>query len=115
MDLLSRVFAEQLIFYRTQRGKKQKELAAAMEVTPSTVSSWESGTYSPKLSTLCKISDYLEVPVDALLGLDHNSSEVYTAEEKNLIAAYREHKNLQYAVRVLLGMDCLDTAELDIN
>ena len=105
MDFLSKVFAENLILYRTQRGKKQKDLAVAMDVTPSTVSSWESGTYSPKLSTLCKISEYLEVPVDVLLGLDGVSSENYTKEEKELVEAYRERTDLQYAVRVLLGID----------
>ena len=56
----------------------QKDLVAVMDVTPGTVSAWESGTYSPKLSTLCKISAYLEVPVDALLGLDADSSVSYT-------------------------------------
>lgn len=104
MDTLSSIFAEKLIYYRTLRGKKQKDLAAAMGVTPGTVSSWESGTYSPKLSTLCKISEYLEVPVDALLGLDHDSSESYTKEERELIEAYRAHTELQLAVRVLLGI-----------
>ena len=104
MDTLSKTFAEKLILYRTQRGKKQKDLAAAMGVTPGTVSAWESGTYSPKLSTLCKISAYLEVPADALLGLDADSSVSYSAEEKALIEAYRERTDLQHAARVLLGI-----------
>lgn len=104
MDTLSKTFAEKLILFRTQRGKKQKDLAVAMGVTPGTVSAWESGTYSPKLSTLCKISAYLEVPVDALLGLDLDSSESFTTEEKALIDAYRERTDLQHAVRVLLGL-----------
>lgn len=105
MDTLSKTFAEKLIFYRTQRGKKQKDLATAMGVTPGTVSAWESGTYSPKLSTLCKISAYLEVPIDALLGLDVDGSVSYTTEEKALIEAYRERTDLQHAVRVLLGIE----------
>lgn len=104
MDTLSNTFAEKLIYYRTLRGKKQKDLAAAMGVSAGTVSSWESGTYSPKLSTLCKISEYLEVPVGALLGMDNDSSENYTKEEQELIEAYRAHTELQYAVRVLLGI-----------
>ena len=83
----------------------QKDLVAVMDVTPGTVSAWESGTYSPKPSTFCKISAYLEVPVDALLGLDGNSSENYTAEEKALMEAYRERTDLQHAVRVLLGIE----------
>ena len=105
MDTLSCVFAEKLIYYRTSRGKKQKDLAAAMNVTSGTVSSWESGTYSPKLSTLCKISAYLEVPVDVLLGLDRDSAQCYSKEEQELIEAYRAHTEFQPAVRVLLGID----------
>ncbi|MDD6309117.1 MAG: helix-turn-helix transcriptional regulator, partial [Clostridia bacterium] len=73
MDTLSKTFAENLMHYRIQRGKKQKDLAMVLDVSAATVSSWESGTYSPKLSTLCKISAYLEVPVDVLLGLDRDS------------------------------------------
>lgn len=43
--------------------------------------------------------------MDALLGLDGNSSENYTAEEKALMEAYRERTDLQHAVRVLLGIE----------
>ena len=66
MDTLSKTFAENLMYYRTQRGKKQKDLAMVLDVSAATVSSWESGAYSPKLSTLCKISAYLDVPVERL-------------------------------------------------
>ena len=105
MDILSKIFAENLMHYRIQRGKKQKDLAMALDVSAATVSSWESGSYSPKLSALCKISTYLEVPVDALLGLDRDTSEYYTSEERELIEAYRTHTDFQPAVRVLLGLD----------
>lgn len=105
MDTLSKTFAENLMHYRIQRGKKQKDLAMVLDVSAATVSSWESGTYSPKLRTLCKISAYLEVPVDVLLGLDRDSVDCYSKEEQELIEAYRAHTEFQPAVRVLLGID----------
>ena len=105
MDTLSKTFAENLMYYRTQRGKKQKDLATVLEVSAATVSSWESGAYSPKLSTLCKISAYLDVPVDVLLGLHCDGVECYSREEQELIEAYRTHPEFRSAIRVLLGMD----------
>jgi transcriptional regulator with XRE-family HTH domain/KaiC/GvpD/RAD55 family RecA-like ATPase len=51
---------------RQRQGMPQKELAAAVGVTPSTISQIESGTIYPSLPALFKIAQVLEVPVAGL-------------------------------------------------
>ncbi|MBQ8685963.1 MAG: helix-turn-helix transcriptional regulator [Clostridia bacterium] len=50
-------------------GKKQVELAKAVNVSKQCVSDYKSGKSFPSLETLCLICDYLEVTSDYLLGL----------------------------------------------
>lgn len=50
------------------RGKKQKELAQELEVTANTVSYFCTGSRTPNLEQLIKISEFLDVSTDYLLG-----------------------------------------------
>ncbi len=54
---------------RLQSGISQKELATAIGVAPNTLSQYESGKRAPDYDTMGRISDYLHVSVDYLLGL----------------------------------------------
>jgi len=59
---------EALKSLRTSRGLSQKQLAEKAGVSPSTVSSFESGGVSPALAILCKLAKALNVNVSALHG-----------------------------------------------
>ena len=104
MDALNSIFAKNLTRFRAQAGMMQKELAQQLQVSPATVSCWESGTYSPKLNTLYEICEVLNISLADLLGIDQETAERYTKDEAALVAAYRAHPELQHAVRVLLGL-----------
>ena len=52
---------------RKQKGLTQKELAEMLEIAFPMISQWEHNTSNPKLSTLQRIADALEIPVDMLL------------------------------------------------
>jgi len=54
--------------FRKRAGYSQKEVAAALHVTPSAVSSWEAGRYSPDQQNLSALADLFGVTVDALIG-----------------------------------------------
>lgn len=54
---------------RKLAGLSQRELAARMNLKPSTVSGYESGTYDPKSDGLTKIATICGVTVDYLLEL----------------------------------------------
>ena len=104
MDNLSDVFSQNLTRYRTQKGLMQKDLAERLNVSKATISCWESGTYSPKLNTLYEICEVLNISLADLLGINQETAEKYTKDEMALIDAYRARPELQYAVRVLLGI-----------
>ncbi len=46
----------------------QREVAAALNISPGSYGSWESGRTKPDIALLSKIADYFEVSVDFLLG-----------------------------------------------
>lgn len=53
---------------RFEKGIYQKELAAYLNLSVSTISNYEQDVHCPDYSTLCKIADYFNVTTDYLLG-----------------------------------------------
>lgn len=54
---------------RIAAGLSQKQVAVSLNVSPPTVSEWESGKQNPSAENLKKLSELYNVPVDYLLGL----------------------------------------------
>ena len=54
--------------FRKRAGYSQKDVSDALHVTPSAVSSWEAGRYSPDQQNLSALADLFGVSVDMLLG-----------------------------------------------
>ena len=61
-------FAQTLCSLRTDRGLTQETVAAALGISPKTLSKWENGASEPELPLLCALADYYGVSVDTLLG-----------------------------------------------
>ncbi len=61
-------FGEILAELRQDKGLLQKDLAAIISVSVSTVSNYETGAHFPDVETLLKLADYFEVSIDYLLG-----------------------------------------------
>lgn len=62
------MFCDRIKQARQAKKMMQKELAEILNVSPSTVSMWESGTRTPDLETVSKIADVLGVSYNDLLG-----------------------------------------------
>ncbi|MEQ7310287.1 helix-turn-helix transcriptional regulator [Lactococcus petauri] len=85
---------------RLEKGLTQKQLAQSLEVSPQMVLSWEKGLRNPKESTLKKIANALDVPVDYLTGKIYQIDlTVYEPSEDDLKAVrelidnyFKEHK-----------------------
>lgn len=101
MENENNVFAKNLIFYRKQKKLLQRELATTLEVSTSAVSNWESGINYPRLDTVYKICDVLEISVGQLLGIGDLQC---SRDDQALLEAYKEHPEMQEAVRKLLGI-----------
>lgn len=69
------MFGNNLKKYREQNGYSQSELASKLHVTRQCISKWEKGVTQPDLETLTRISELLDVSVDALLKSDDSSSD----------------------------------------
>lgn len=63
-------FNEKLQELRKQKGMTQEELAAAIFVSRTAVSKWESGRGYPSIESLKAIASYFSVTVDELLSQD---------------------------------------------
>ena len=63
------VLGELLQELRKDKGMTQAELAAKLELSPLTVSSYECGRSAPDDETKVKIAEIFDVSVDYLLGL----------------------------------------------
>ena len=49
---------------RKERGIKQEELAAALEVSRQTIESLENGRYNPSITLACKLARYFDMSIE---------------------------------------------------
>lgn len=76
-------FPENLKRARLAKGKKQKEVADYLKVTPSTYCGYESGKRTPDLAKVQKIAQFLGVRIEDLMGLEtFDSGAEFDAEWK---------------------------------
>jgi transcriptional regulator with XRE-family HTH domain len=61
---LSKNFSIALNYYKTIRKKSVKEIADALCLPASTVSSWNTGRHLPDMERLQRLSEYLDAPLE---------------------------------------------------
>ena len=55
-----------LALLRQERGLAREELATRLQIHPSTLSALEKGSYIPSLSLALKLSEFFELPIEAI-------------------------------------------------
>lgn len=90
--------------YRKKLGINQKELAKRIGVSNGRVSNWEQGLNRPDADMLAELCHALNVSPSSLLGVKLTKDELSDTEWE-IIQAYREKKDLQKAINILLGID----------
>lgn len=60
---------------RKQRGIKQEELAAALEVSRQTIGSLENGRYNPSILLAFKISRYFNLSIEEIFIYEEDGKE----------------------------------------
>ena len=80
---------------REERGITQLKLATDLNLVKSTICQYEKGNRDLGVTMLIKLSDYFNVSIDYLVGRTEeikiiNTAEEYTAQEKQLVKAYRK-------------------------
>lgn len=101
---------------RQEKNLTQTEVAKAICTSQRNIGRWENNENEPTATFIIKLAKFLDVSTDYLLGLDSDDSPnlfeldktVYTSEEKNLVAKYRElnvygKKLIFETIKTLLG------------
>ena len=68
---------KRLLSLRQQKGMSQEELANQLHVSRQTISKWESDLSLPDMKTMLDISDFFQISITELLGIEednHNHS-----------------------------------------
>ena len=99
-------FAQRLREIRSARGLTQARLAELLEVSPRVYNRWERDAAIPRLDTLVKIAETLEVSLDELVGRKELDGDVLKIRNPELHSLYKEIDRLsdedQQALVVLI-------------
>lgn len=63
-------FGERLVYARENNGMNQKQLAEALEITPTRLNYWEKDKRQPDVPMIRRLAEVLEVSADYLIGLE---------------------------------------------
>lgn len=76
------IFPQRLKQLRHELNLSQKELAESIEISAMAISTYESGTKSPSIDTVFKISQKYNISIDWLCGLsDERALEIFTMSD----------------------------------
>lgn len=75
---------------REQKGLSQRDLAQKLNISQAAVSQFENGKNPPKIDTLLKIANALQVDINALL--DDSDSPILRAMKKSNSPLYDDYK-----------------------
>lgn len=89
--------------YREDCGLSQTELADILNISSGRLSNWEHGLHRPNANIISEICNALNVSPSDILGV-HLADDELTEHEREVLKAYREKKELQKAVDILLGL-----------
>lgn len=88
-----------LVLYRKMAGVTQKELAAKLGISPTTLAGYENAGKDPKIATLIKLADFYGVSVDNLVrdsNFDEFDSKRQVLFDANLLKLPDEQKLTLY-------------------
>lgn len=88
---------------RKQKGLRQEQLAEAMNVSPASVSKWETNQSYPELTLLAELADFFEVSMDTLIGhsLKADRMEALIAEMMGEVDAQNEASAVSLCEKLL--------------
>ena len=110
-------FASNLKYLRQRNNIEQLELAERLgRKSPSSISEWEKGRYTPKAGVLSDIAKIFNVPLSKLMNEDITKSSITTLDKISHISSelhpHRQEKVLDFAQAELTDQNKENTIEL---
>lgn len=103
-----RVFSSNLRALMNERNKTQKEVAAAIGVSPQTFNTWMQGVAIPRMGKIQNLADYFNVNKSVLIdapAANAPSMPTLTEEEMAIALGYRKaDENIKNGIAGLLGI-----------
>ena len=85
------MLSDELRKLRKERNLTQNQLAEALNISQSTVASWEKGTRQPTTDFLPTIAEFYGISIDSLLGMidesEQNQPKIPVTAEAKILAA----------------------------
>ena len=75
---------------RAERNMKQSDLAKLLNLSPSAISNYEQGIREMDAEAICKLCSIFNCTADYVLGISDLRTTELTAEEQELVAAWRK-------------------------
>lgn len=91
-----------LAYYLRARHVTQKQLAERLGISQAAVNNWIKGKNAPDLDMIPSICEYLEVPMNDLLG--YGNVTQLSPEDQVILQQFHKKKDLQKAVHILLDI-----------
>ena len=85
---------------RERCGLSQYQLGVLVGVSDKAVSKWENGASKPRLGTIRKLSEVLDVSIDELLSCEYDT---FDRKRKDLFTMKKEIINKASAAKILQG------------
>lgn len=82
-------FGKRLLAAREAKGYKQNQFAEILGITPTRLNYWEKDKREPDVLMIKKISSFLEVSSDWLIGNECNINSIFDSSEIEVIKKYR--------------------------
>jgi len=110
-------FSENLKYLRRQSNLTGSELAVKLNISQSALSNWENGRHYPHLEDVIKISEFFDVSVDDLLGMDKKNfkHEIISYNNKVLKDNFKNEVSIMFEELTVLTEDELKDVRLAID
>ena len=86
------MLGDKIKLYRENKKMTQNEIAEILEVSPATISKYESGLLEPNIESLKRLAELFEVSIDELLK---DEEEKFDISKNNILDILREQKEMK--------------------
>ena len=86
------MLGDKIKLYRENKKMTQNEIADILDVSPATVSKYESGALEPNIESLKRLSELFEISIDELLN---DEEEKFDISKINVLDTLREQKDMK--------------------